>query len=286
MIILLIVIILTIILVTLDQQRLITRNYVINSDKIEKDVRIVQVTDLHNIEFGKDNINLVDKIKFLNPDIICVTGDMINDHEYDYSKIITLLNQLTQITDVYYSLGNNEVQHERSEEIIADIEKTGAVLLIDKQTTINVNGNQIEVFGNNEYITDDKEDTRLNGDLPRDSELYTPEAVRVKLWNRMDNFLDSDNFKLLLCHYPERFDYKYNEFEVDLMLAGHAHGGAVRLPFLGGLIAPDQGYFPKYELGYFQEGNANMIISAGLGSHYWFTPRINNPPEITVIDLM
>ena len=99
----------------------------------------------------------------------------------------------------------------------------------------------------------------------------------------IDELSSFDGFKILLSHRPEYFD-KYADWNVDLVLSGHAHGGQFRLPFIGGLVAPGQGLFPKYDAGSFTEDNTTMIVSRGIGG-YLFPPRVNNRPEVIIIEL-
>ena len=105
--------------------------------------------------------------------------------------------------------------------------------------------------------------------------------VRTKLNNLADT---ESSYIILLSHRPELFE-SYVSCNIDLVLSGHAHGGQFRLPFIGGLIAPDQGIFPKYDAGLFTNGSTNMIVSRGLGNSI-IPIRFNNRPEVIVIELL
>ena len=257
----------------IEQNTLIYKNYTIESNKIDEKVRIVQLTDLHNRVYGKDNERLISKVIDKNPDIIVVTGDMVNGNETKYESTISLLKELVKITDVYYSLGNNELRMVNIEEVIKEIKNTGTILLADEYKNVIVNENKIVIGGANKYAFSEETGVEILDDIENAK-------------NFLNEFSSEEDFKLLLCHYPEFFIWRYSEYDIDLQLSGHTHGGSVRIPFVGGVIAPEQGFFPEYDRGYFEKNNSKIIISAGLGAGGIQKIRINNPPEITVIDLV
>ncbi len=254
--------------------KLVISEYSVDVNLIEP-LRIVQLTDLHNRQFGKDNEKLVSEILNQNPDLVVMTGDMINEDNVDISIISSLISKLSSKVPVYYSYGNHELIYEKriSSDLYQTIEKAGAIVLNYQYKDIVVKGNSIRIGGYYGFywtphmITDNKEESDAMDEFS-------------------SSFEDTDSFKLLLCHIPTTWlDWnRIDDFPIDLVLCGHYHGGQIRIPFIGGLYAPYVGWFPKYTKGLFIGKKANCILSTGLGSNR-IVPRINNPPEIVVINL-
>lgn len=240
--------------------------YHLQSDNVESPFRIVQLSDLHLHEFGEKNAELVDWVKRLAPDIIAITGDM-NNHFNDDTHVVTeLCSQLTEITDVYYVMGNHEwVDYiDRHTDIKKDIVATGVKMLENSYVEITVNGNKVVVGGLVNEVSN--------------YEKYTGPQF-------MEKFMNADGFKILLVHYPEFFLGTLNHYAIDLAMCGHTHGGIVRIPRLGGLYASDQGFLPElYEGMQTVRGGSVVVISRGLGGESKI-PRINNNPEIVVVDV-
>lgn len=240
--------------------------YQVNSSKLTDNVRIVALADLHNKQFGKDNKRLVEEVKKLNPDIIAVVGDMMMEQKPDkYDVALSLCEQLGEVAPLYYSLGNHEIDAMlfSHSNIYKDAKDRGIKILNNEVEKVDINGSTIDVIG----LTQN----------PKEFDTYGR--------GFFEKAMDADNnFKLLLNHYPEQFLGTLDDYDIDLAIAGHAHGGLVRLPVIGGLYAADQGPFPKLYEGYHEIGNSKLIISRGL-SKSGIMPRINNTPEITVIDL-
>lgn len=248
-----------------DENRLEVTFYHVISDKVLDGFRVVQLSDLHLKEFGENNEILVERVKNLKPDLIAITGDMNMVNNDDYHVVLELCRKLIEITDVYYVMGNHEFVDfaDRKIPIDEDIEKTGVHLLTNSSEKITVNGSEIEIGGLvNEPV---------NYEQRGGSEF-------------MEKFMEDPCFKLLLVHYPEYFLGTIEELPIDLALCGHTHGGIVRLPFVGGLYASEQGYFPELTEGMHEVGNSVVVISRGLGNSHK-VPRINNRPEIVVIDV-
>ncbi len=249
-----------------EQNTLKVTFYHLQSDKVQSSFRIVQLSDLHLHEFGAKNAELVDWVKRLNPDIIAITGDM-NVHYNDDTHIVTeLCTQLTQITDVYYVMGNHEwVDYiHRKTSIKDDIVATGVTMLENSYIETQIKGNQIIIGGLVNEVSN--------------YEKYTAPQF-------MEKFMKTDGFKLLLVHYPEYFLGKLNRYQIDLAMCGHTHGGLIRLPFFGGLYASDQGFLPElYEGMQTVTGGSVVVVSRGLGGDSKI-PRINNNPEIVVVDV-
>lgn len=240
--------------------------YHLQSDKVESGFRIVQLSDLHLHEFGEKNSELVDWVRRLEPDIIVITGDMNNHYDDDTHVVTELCSQLVEITDVYYVMGNHEwVDYiDRHTTIKDDIVATGVTMLQNSYVVTELNGNKVVIGG-------------LVNEVHNYEKYSGPKF--------MADFMDEDGFKLLLVHYPEYFLGKLNDYTIDLVMCGHAHGGIVRLPKIGGLYATDQGLFPKLSEGMQKvDGGSYVVVSRGLGGENKL-PRINNKPEIVVVDV-
>lgn len=253
--------------INISQNFLLIRRYEVQSDKIENDVKIVQLTDLHCKTFGENNKNLIKKIKEQNPDIITITGDMINSDTSNFDELILLIKKLKNICQVYFSLGNHEDTNENINDIIKNIESSGAVVLESNYKDIIVNRNNIRIGGIYEYLISNMDKEKLSYSFAK-------------------KFNNTNNFKILLSHVPDSY-VLWDGFKVinpDLVIAGHYHGGLIRIPFVGGLFAPEQGYFPKFDCGKYNINGHDVIISSGLGTNS-IIPRINNRPEISVITL-
>jgi len=249
----------------------------IKTDKTPAGFRAVLLSDLHNKEYGKGNKNLLKAIYEQNPDIIFVVGDMLNKGEKNREIALDFYSELSKISDVYCCLGNHERAFYDVEGLKLDIKRSGARLLENEMETVDFTSGSITV-GAVQYYP-----------------YYEVDAPEYN--NPSRHFLDSflkqqeENFSIMLIHEPEQFYWKYKEMDFDLILCGHTHGGIVRLPFVGGLIAPNQGILaqngdilPDYTKGYYTSGTANMYISGGLGNEV-LVPRFFNPPEICVINV-
>lgn len=240
--------------------------YHLQSDNVDAPFRVVQLSDLHLHEFGERNQELVEWVRRLNPDIITITGDM-NNHNNDDTHVVTdLCSQLTQITTVYYVMGNHEwADHiNRHTSIKNDIAATGVIILENSYEEVQLNENKIVIGG-------------LVNEVSNYPKYKGPEFMK--------NFMDADGFKLLLVHYPEYFLGTLNDYSIDLAMCGHTHGGIIRIPFVGGLYASDQGFFPELSEGMQKvDGGSIVVVSRGLGGET-SVPRINNRPEIVVVDV-
>lgn len=224
--------------------------------------RITQVTDLHDAEFGENQYKLVEKVRATNPDVIFITGDVIDSRRYNLERSLQAVRQFVEIADVYYVLGNHEVATNKMSEIYEAMTALGVHVLANDAVNFERNGERLAIVG--------IEDPLMGKSVP----------------NMLDEALDGvphDALTLLLSHRPEQFD-SYVAKEMDIVFTGHAHGGQIRLPFIGGLAAPTQGLFPKYTAGVFEETETFMVINRGLGNSI-FPYRIFNLPEIIVVEL-
>lgn len=230
--------------------------------------RIAQVSDLHNAEFGDRNQRLLEMLREAEPDMIAITGDLIDSRKTNIAVALAFAEEAVKFAPCYYVSGNHEARVSEYQELKTGLEAAGVTVLDDAQVKIEVSGESITVIGVNDpsfhadYLTSDA--TVMDRKL---SELSSEDA----------------GFAILLSHRPELFD-TYVAHDMDLILTGHAHGGQFRLPLIGGLIAPNQGLFPKYDDGLYSEGNTNMIVSRGLGNSI-IPFRFNNRPEVVLIEL-
>ncbi len=254
------------IVITRQNNQLEKSFYQVKSNKVISNFRIVCISDMHLKEFGENNQNLVNEIKKLSPDIITFVGDMnLEQKPDDYESVVTLCESLKDVAPLYYSLGNHEIDAIlfKNSQIYKDLKGMGINILNNETATLNVDGTDIDVIG----LTQN----------PKEFDEYGREFFEKAMQA-------DDNFKLVLTHYPENFDGVLEEYDVDLALSGHTHGGQVRLPWIGGLYAADQGFFPKLCDGYYEIENSKLIITRGLGKS-GIVPRINNKPEIAVVDV-
>lgn len=233
--------------------------------------RIAQVSDFHDAQIGKDNRRLVDALKNAQPDIIVLTGDMIDCNRPDMENTLNFVRQVAQIAPTYYVNGNHEalIPDQDYRTLIENFCDFGVTVLEDECICIERDSGAIRLIGLNDI-----------GHLSVDG---VPEKI-VVMQQMLKNLLDADSgFSIVLSHRPELIE-AYAETAADLVFSGHAHGGQVRLPYVGGLIAPGQGIFPQYDSGLYTENETNMIVSRGIGNSR-FPIRINNRPEIIITEL-
>lgn len=244
--------------------------YDINTQKLKTNLRVAMISDLHMKDYGNNNEKLVNIIKQESPDIITVLGDFTVKESENYDVVIKLMPRLVNIAPTYYVLGNHELSILDTTNFAEDIKGTGVHLLINESEYFEKDGEKILIGGIKQYPYYDFQIPGFENE-----ERYF-----------IDDFIEKekDNFGILLCHYPEYFMWKFNELDIDLMLCGHTHGGLIRIPFIGGLIAPEQGLFPEYDMGYFESDTAKMIVTSGLSTSS-IIPRINNPGEVCIIDI-
>lgn len=231
---------------------------------------IAHISDLHNAEFGKGNFTLLQKLREEKPDIIVITGDLVDSRHTDIDIALKFAQNAMDITQVYYVTGNHEARLNEYNKLEAGLKDAGVIVLRDEVYRIEKDQEEILLIG-----LDDPKFT-----LKSDWFNETLAMVNTKLKNLI---ADSNTFSILLFHRPELFEI-YAENNIDLVLSGHTHGGQIRVPFLGALIVPDQGIFPEYDAGLFTSGRTKMIISRGLGNSI-IPFRVNNRPELVVVKL-
>ncbi|MDY4950083.1 MAG: metallophosphoesterase [Clostridium cadaveris] len=251
---------------------IVISNYTHHSRKIPPDFhgyKILHISDLHNKMFGKNQDYLIKKIKASSPDIIVITGDLIDRRRFDLDTAVCFINKAVDIAPIYYVSGNHEAWSGKYDKIKQSLKDAGVLILDDTSLELLKGENSIQLLGlsDPDFLTSNY----LDGTNTKKLEL------QLKQWS------NDINYKILLSHRPELFSL-YIENNIDLIFSGHAHGGQIRLPFLGGLIAPDQGFFPKYTSGPYKNGNTTMFVSRGLGNSI-FPFRVFNRPEIVVVTL-
>ena len=245
--------------------------YEIVSDRIPEafsGFRIAQVSDLHNAEFGEGNEKLIELLSQTDPDMIVITGDLIDSRHADIEIALEFARQAIKLAPVYYVSGNHEARVHEYEDLKMGLAEAGVIVLEDQKVQIKRDGESIYILG----IDDPSfQEDYLFGDAA---------SVISSALSELQK--ESDVYTVLLAHRPELFE-TYVDAGVDLVFSGHAHGGQFRLPFIGGLVAPNQGLFPKFDAGQFTEDNTTMIVSRGVGNSI-IPMRFNNRPEIIVVE--
>lgn len=243
-------------------------HYEYHNDKLEHSFTIVQLSDLHNAQFGKKNSRLLSRMKKEDPDVIFMTGDMLDDSKDRTDIVLNLVKEAVKIAPVYYSLGNHEMvyteRYDPDESFYQELREAGAVVLDKEYVDTTINGQEVRIGGVYGYVLD-----------------YDWEDGSEQRF--MEEFQNTERFKILLSHIPEGLLLwkSMERWNVDLVFSGHVHGGQVRLPFVGGLFDPEEGWFPTYTKGMYECGYGTMILSAGLGSSKGI-PRINDMPELVI----
>jgi len=235
-------------------------SYGLYSSKVAHEVVIAHLSDLHEKEFGKKNVNLFRKVHALKPDFIAITGDLVA-HENQkrpnvpYTKI--LARGLSTIAPTYFVTGNHEKMFDG--EITQALADGGVKTIRHGVETLHIRGGAVNISG--------MDDISYEGADVVDS-------VRA--------FAGLQGFNVFLAHRPEFFELYLNR-NIDLVLCGHTHAGQIRFPKIGAFAMSGQGFLPKYVQGEFTDGQTTMIISRGLGSSGYPAVRINNPPDLVAV---
>lgn len=256
--------------------------YVVENKKVPKEFdgyNIVQISDLHSKLFGENNKKLIQKIKSLNPDIVVVTGDLIDGENNNYNVALDFMKEISKLYRVYYIIGNHEQKSlikkykDEYKDYFNKLHQIDFVNLDNNKVEIVKGDSNINLYGLTvpyscyKYLFDNQETTSIDIDF-----------LEEKLGK-----VDREQFNILLAHTPFYFD-EYEKWGADLTLCGHVHGGIVRLPLVGGLLSPDRKFFPKYDLGEYTKNKSTMIVSKGLGGSKVLI-RVNCKPEIVNIKL-
>lgn len=245
-----------------------------NAGAKEEDIHLVVLADLHDGNFGKCNDELVEKVAAQQPDLILLDGDLLNEDSKSHEPVLRLIRDLKVACQcpIFYGMGNHEkVYVESHADFWEDVTQAGAVYLEQQYADLEINGKMIRVGGLYEYAF------ALDDFNSVDLEKMDPDVVAF-----LQEFQATDAYKVLMAHRPDSFIFAQEKdaWQVDLLVSGHVHGGQLVIPVLGGLWAPDQGFFPTYVHGKYDLGNNTMLITSGLGSHRELLPRFANPPEI------
>lgn len=276
-----IVLILFIIYIIYENHVFKVTRYHIESKKLKglkEEINIVVLADLHNHVYGKQNEKLIKAIEEEAPDIILIAGDMIVAKPRESMEVsIDLLQQLAKKYPIYYGMGNHEYRMKiypeqylgMYETYLKEIQHDNVIILDNKSVRISIKGTTLNIHG----LEIEKE--------------YYKRFQKAKLADDYLNVLlgnpNKEEYNILLAHNPEYFE-AYAKWGADMTLAGHIHGGLIRLPYLGGLASPQVEFFPKYDGGQFYEGERTMILSRGLGTHT-INIRVNNRAELISIRL-
>lgn len=249
------------------------RHYIVTSSKLPagKRVRLVMLSDLHSCVFGKDQSTLINKIRDADPDLILLCGDIVDDRQPTRGAAL-LLKGITEIAPCFYVSGNHEYWSAAPENTFASIAAYGIRVLQNEREQVSVNGVELILCG--------VEDPAASG-VHKPHSYGSCDAYISHLCAFDD--LPPERYTVLLAHRPEYFE-EYAAHPFDLVLSGHAHGGQFRFPpLLNGLVAPGQGFFPKYAGGIYRTDSMVEIVGRGLVVDWRL--RLFNPPEIVVVDL-
>lgn len=239
------------------------------SKKVSGNIRVVVISDIHNREYGENNDVLISDIRALKPDLILFSGDMVIRDEDDYQAVLELVSAMTEIAPCYGVLGNHEserIYYGNDEDLLDSFENAGLTLLRNDKEEIRIGKDTVQLIG-----------------VEGTSDGFEKYGGREFMENAD---IDPSDYCIVMTHIPILFDKQLSEYDYDLGIAGHTHGGLVILPFLGGLYTSEEGFFPKFSVGeYILDKQQTLIISAGLGDSSSFPLRINNTPELVVIDI-
>lgn len=214
--------------------------------------RVAHVSDLHNSNLWKQVIDLLESS---NPDIICITGDLVDFSHTNVERALDFAAKAVKIAPCYYITGNHELVLDGAvrEQLLRDLEEIGVTVLHNREVVLDSDGEQISLYGAS--------------------------------WGSL-SYMGSESsahYRILLAHAPEDFP-SYATAGFDLVLSGHVHGGQFRIPLIGGVYGPGQGLFPKYDSGIYSDGETDMVLSRGIGNSV-IPIRILNQPEVILIQL-
>ena len=260
-----------------DSNRFVVQKYYLQTEKLEEEVRFLFLSDLHNKEYGPGNVRLLEEIQKQNPDFILIGGDMMNAKPgASFEKTVSFLKVLSSKYKVYYALGNHEYRARIYPE-------TYGTLYNDFRSALKDTGIR---FLDNEHVQIGEKKIWITG-LTIDKYYYKRFVKRKMKPGYLESVLgekSGDQYQILLAHNPDYFR-DYAQWKPDLVLSGHVHGGVIKLPFLGGVVAPSLRPFPHYDGGLFEEYGCKMILSRGLGMHT-IPVRLFSPGELILVELL
>lgn len=267
-----IAIILSAVYLWVQNNRLKVSEYVHNDSDLPEEFdgyTIVQVSDLHGKSIGRKHDKMIDAITKQEPDIIVITGDLVDRRRWNIESALSFVDEAVKIAPVYFIAGNHEANSGKYDIIVEALEERGVNVLRDEAVVISQGEASFNLIG-----------LECVGFLPSGYQrFYDLDKVSVVL----EDLKEDDMFNVVLSHRPELIDL-YAASEVDLVFCGHAHGGQIRIPFIGGILAPDQGLFPEYTDGMYYLGRTCMVVSRGIGNSV-FPFRVNNRPELVSVKL-
>ena len=256
--------------------RLKTVYYSVESDKLSAPVRLALITDLHSCRYGKNQKNLISAVQKQKPDIVLLGGDIFDD-KVPYKNAELTVKQLAEQYPCYYVTGNHEYWSNEVGTILDIIKGYGVTVLSGECDTIEIKGQAIIICG----VDDPDVEVYVAEGVPIGQQLASAEKVAQEA----EKTLGTELFNVLLSHRPELYEI-YQQYDFDLILSGHAHGGQWRIPgILNGLYVPNQGLFPKYAGGRYDYEGGTMIVSRGLARESTPVPRIFNRPELVVVEV-
>ena len=250
------------------------QSYKVQTSRIQKAVRIVMVSDLHARRYFQ---NIPQIIKNQKPDLILLAGDMIEDRSHKRTRCVTypFFRTTAQIAPVFAIFGNHERRVKWQQEVWDEMKRAGIRVLENEMVHTEAQNQPFVITGLDEGA----------GAYGR-FHTKTPQKLQMELLKKTQA---EDGVRIVMDHYPENFanagELSYNQCTYEVMVAGHAHGGQVRLPLIGGLYAPGQGIFPRYTKGIYRAQTSTLIVSNGLGGQ-WYLPRFGNRPSVYVIDMI
>ena len=275
----------------------IVTDVTIESNKVTNPIRFVYIADLHENVFGEDNQQLYDQLTELNPGFILIGGDIINWTSDNDEYAVKVISELAGISDVYYSIGNHEIEYLRTRRemdfngsdrndssltllktdengFIRRIESAGAIVLQKNWTDIEVNGTKLRIGAAYEGMFS------LDPKNPKETMIHG-------MFDFLNGFQSTDSLTLYMTHRPYSFlnGNGPDLWDIDVVMCGHEHAGQVVLPILGGLYSRERGFFPGYAHGIYSFDKTTLIVTSGIGSDREFLPRFNNPPEIVLVTI-
>jgi len=248
-------------------------HYVIKSKRLEESFngyKIAHISDFHNTNSKRSKKIIIKELEKNKPDIIVITGDLIDSRRTNMQTAVEFVKSIIHVAPIYYVLGNHESRLSNIGELEKMLQNIGVIILRNQKIKLQRNTQFIQLVGIDDptfYVTE--------------SEF---EPIEVNIDKKIKNVVkDKETFTILLTHRPEYMQI-YSSNQLDLAFTGHAHGGQIRIPFIGGVIAPGQGIFPKYTKGIVELNNTKIVISRGIGNSS-FPFRVNNRPEVVFLQL-
>lgn len=247
-------------------------NYTISFRSLPKSFdgyKIAQLSDFHNRTYGDVTTSIINGLHKEKPDLIAITGDFVDSRDTNIDVSLQLVKELVKIAPCYYVTGNHEsrLDEKMYRQFEEGLTKYGVEIMRTRTLILSKGDEQISIIG--------VDDPCFNAPINEHEEMLTAEKI--------NEITSKDIFSILLSHRPEYY-VVYKDANVNLVLTGHAHGGQFRIPFIGGLFAPNQGFFPKFDGGVYQEDEFAMVVSRGIGNSV-MPIRFNNQPEVVIVEL-